>query len=84
MGLARQAFNIDATWVNALPSWQSMYICRSQSGPAMTDSSASRFGFVSRCRQVSADLENEPGTMIAVAIGVYQELFLECLQLAQS
>jgi hypothetical protein len=62
MGLARQAFNIDASWVNALPSWQSMYICRSQSVPAMADSSASRFGFVPRCWLGGWNVTIEPGT----------------------
>lgn len=53
MGLGRQAFNIDATWVNALPSWQSMYIDCSQSGPAITNSSTSKL--VPRCRLLGSN-----------------------------
>ena len=63
----RQAFNIDATWVNALPYWQQMYIHRSQSGPAITDTSTSRFGLVPRCRLAAVFRKRSSPTMRALA-----------------
>ena len=71
MGLARQAFNIDATWVNALPLAIDVHLPFSVRA-RLTDSSVSRFGSLPRCRHGDWDIVICLAG-VAVAMGVSGE-----------